>query len=321
MNRSNPFAKAKRTQAKLRLAIEGPSGSGKTMSALRLAKGLGGRVAVIDTERGSASLYDHVAEFDTIQLSPPFHPDRFIDLIRAAADNGYEVVIIDSLSHAWNGEGGMMDLTDAAKNSRAAGGNSWAAWAQTTPIQNRLVNAIIQAPLHVIVTLRTKVAWETQEDDRGRKKPVKIGLKPEQREGLEYEFTSVLDVGMGHYAEASKDRTGLFAGGPVVLTEEVGVRLREWLDGGASPEVTDPQPERSAPTREDILELFGALKKARESLNVDPAIFADAVNAAARADVIHEGRPNTAVITSEVLARLWPAIEDLPELCAARARS
>lgn len=226
------FQKAERKKAKLRLALCGPSGSGKTYSALQLAMGLGGKIALVDTEHHSASLYSDVCEFDVADITAPYSPDKYIAAIDHAAANGYEVLIIDSLSHAWAGEGGILDIKDAAeKASRSK--NGYAAWREVTPQHNKLVEKILAAPLHVIVTMRTKTAYEVQTDERGKSKPVKIGLAPVQRDGMEYEFTCVLDIDVeSHIATSSKDRTRIFDGKHIKLTPQIGSELRNWLESG-----------------------------------------------------------------------------------------
>lgn len=230
------FRKAERKQAKLRLAICGPSGSGKTYSALLIAHGLApeGRLALIDTERGSGELYAHLTHYDVAALDPPYTPNRYMELIAAAEQAKYDVLIIDSLSHAWSGEGGVLDLHDKATSANRSG-NSFAAWREVTPKHNALVNAVIGANLHVIVTMRTKTAYDLV-DDNGKKKPVKIGLAPVQRDGVEYEFTTVLDLAVdNHVASASKDRTRLFDGEHFVPSVATGEQLREWLLTGKDP--------------------------------------------------------------------------------------
>lgn len=220
------FRPATRNNAKLRLALCGPSGSGKTYSALRIAKGLGGRIALIDTERGSGELYSHLCAYDVAQIGPPYSPGRYIETVSAAEQAGYNVLIIDSLSHAWSGPGGVLEMQDnAAKALR----NSFAAWREVTPVHNKLVDALVQSSCHVIVTMRTKTAYEVQQES-GKAKVVKVGLAPVQREGLEYEFTVVLDLSIdGHIATGSKDRTGLFDGQHFVPDEGTGEMLRSWL--------------------------------------------------------------------------------------------
>lgn len=231
------FRKAERKQAKLRLALCGPSGSGKTYSALLIAQGLapGGKIALIDTERGSGELYADLTEYDVAPLEPPYTPARYIELIESAEEAGYDVLIIDSLSHAWTGEGGVLDMHDkAAAASRS--GNSFAAWREVTPQHNQLVDAILGANLHIITTMRTKTAYDLVDDGRGKKKPVKIGLAPVQRDGMEYEFTLVMDLSIeGHVATASKDRTRLFDGQHFVPQASTGEALRDWLGDGVDP--------------------------------------------------------------------------------------
>lgn len=226
------FQKAERKKAKLRLALCGPSGSGKTYGALQLAKGLGGKIAMIDTEHGSGELYADLCDYDVARLDAPFSPDRYIEMIQGAEAAGYDVLIVDSLSHAWTGEGGVLDLHDkAAAASRS--GNGFAAWREVTPKHNALVTAILTSGLHIITTMRTKTAYEIVENDKGRKEPRKIGLAPVQRDGMEYEFTVVLDLSVEkHIASASKDRTQLFNGRHMVLSPEVGSDLRDWLESG-----------------------------------------------------------------------------------------
>lgn len=226
------FKKAERKKAKLRLALMGPSGSGKTYSALRIAQGLGGSIAMIDTEAGSGELYANLTDYDVCPLSPPFTPEKFMGAIKDAEESGYNVLIIDSLSHAWAGEGGILDMHDtAAKSTRS--GNSYTAWREVTPAHNRLVEAILQSKCHIIVCMRTKTAYDLVDDGNGKKKPVKIGLAPVQRDGLEYEFTAVFDLSIeGHVATASKDRTSLYDGKHFVPTEKTGEGLLGWLNSG-----------------------------------------------------------------------------------------
>jgi AAA domain len=229
------FRKAERRQAKLRLALCGPSGSGKTYSALLLAQGLasGGKVALIDTERGSGELYADLAAYDVAPLAPPFTPARYIELIREA-EKAYDVLIIDSLSHAWVGDGGILDMHDKATAANRTG-NSFAAWREVTPVHNQLVDTILGAGLHVITTMRTKTAYDLV-DDNGKKKPIKVGLAPVQRDGMEYEFTLVMDLAIeGHVATATKDRTRLFDGQHFIPTPETGAALRQWLETGKDP--------------------------------------------------------------------------------------
>ncbi len=234
------FTKATRKQAKLRLALTGPSGSGKTYSALLMASGIGGKIAVVDTERSSASLYSHLAEFDALDLDPPYTPERFIEAVRAAEKAGYSVLILDSITHEWSGIGGCLELVDDIARSKYKG-NSWSAWNDITPRHRAFLDVLMQSPLHIIATMRSKTET-AQVEENGRKRVAKLGMKSEQRDGTEYEFTVVLDlVHDGHYATASKDRTGLFSGDPKPITTATGKTIIDWLNSG---EQLRPEPPK-----------------------------------------------------------------------------
>jgi hypothetical protein len=245
------FVKATRKKARLRLALTGPSGSGKTMAALMIAKGLGGRVAVLDTEHGSASLYADPINlpnglrfeppaFDALELTAPYSPERYIEAIKAAQAAGYDTLIIDSLTHEWSGSGGCLEINDTVAAAKFRG-NSWSAWNETTPRHRAFIDAMLQSSMHIIATGRSKTETAQTEGANGRKQVVKLGMKTEQRDGIEYEFTVVLDlIHAGHYANASKDRTGLFAGGePAPIDAYTGARLLAWLETGTEgPDLT-----------------------------------------------------------------------------------
>jgi hypothetical protein len=235
--------KAKRSAAKARLLITSPSGGGKTYGALLFAKGIGGRTVVIDTEEGSSDLYDTLHDFDVIDLKPPFTPERYIEAISAAEAAGYEVIIIDSVTHCWSGKGGCLELVDDIAKAQFRG-NTWSAFSVITPRWRAFVDAILRSKAHVICTGRSKTET-AQVEDGGRKKVAKLGMKLEARDGLEYEFTCVLDlIHDGHYATVSKDRTGLFSGDPKPITVETGRRLAEWL-ADAEPVAPPPAPTPS----------------------------------------------------------------------------
>lgn len=228
------FKKAERKKAFLKIGITGVSGSGKTYSALLLAQGLGGKIAMIDTENGSGELYSNLCDYDVAPMEAPFTPQKYVEYIKAAEEAGYNVLIIDSLSHAWSGEGGVLEMVDKV-SAASRSGNSFSAWKDITPAQNKMVNAILQSKMDIIVCMRSKQAYEIVENDRGKKAPVKIGLAPVQREGLEYEFTVMFDIAVEkHIATTSKDRTGLFASFCDVITPEVGRQIREWSESGAT---------------------------------------------------------------------------------------
>lgn len=227
--------KARRSATKLRLLLAGPSGSGKTWGALSIAKGMGGRTVVIDTEEGSSDLYDHLHEFDVLDLRPPFSPEAYIEAITAAEAAAYEVIIIDSVTHCWSGPGGCLELLEDVARAQFRG-NTWSAFSVITPRWRAFVDKILRSPAHVICCGRSKTET-AQVDDHGKKKVAKLGMKLEARDGLEFEFTVCLDIiHDGHYATVSKDRTGLFQGDPKPITAETGRRLAEWLAGGKAAE-------------------------------------------------------------------------------------
>lgn len=227
------FRKAQRKQAKLRLAITGPAGSGKTYSSLLLAFGLGGKIAMIDTENGSGDLYSSLGDYDICGLSAPYAPQRYLQLIREAEQAKYDIIIIDSLSHAWSGQGGLLDAQSRLTESKYRG-NSYAAWREITPIQNLLVDGLIASPCHIIATMRSKTEYVQAENERGRTEIRKVGLAPVQREGIDYEFGTVFDLSPNHLANVSKDRTGIFDGNVFEINQETGKTLRKWLDVGVS---------------------------------------------------------------------------------------
>lgn len=232
------FQKAMRKTAKLRLGLTGPSGSGKTWGALTIAKELGSKIACIDTEHGSASLYSDLCDFDVMELSAPYSPERYIAAIKEAEKTGYEILIIDSMTHEWNGAGGVLELLDEIARAKFKG-NTWSAWNEMTPRHRKFIDTILQSPMHIICTVRSKTET-AQVEENGRKKVAKLGMKSEQRDGIEYELSVVLDLTHdGHYAMASKDRTRLFAGDPKPISEETGRMLLNWLNSGAKIEV-DP---------------------------------------------------------------------------------
>lgn len=227
------FTRATRRQSRLRLALAGPAGSGKTFSALKIASTIAGDkpVAVIDTERGSASKYSTLYEFDVLELET-YHPQNYIDAIQAASDGGYGVLVIDSLSHAWMGKDGALELVDrAAKRSQS--GNSFGAWREVTPLHNALVDAMLRANLHVIVTLRSKQDYVQEKDDRGRTTVRKIGLAPVQRDGLEYEFDVYGDLDADNNLIIGKTRCPELQGAVIPKPgEPLAKTLLAWLGQG-----------------------------------------------------------------------------------------
>ena len=228
------FRKAERKRARLKIGFSAPSGAGKTYSALLVAYGLCGnweKIAVIDTENRSSELYSDLGSYSVECIEPPFTPKKYRDAIQEAVDTGFEVLIIDSLSHAWIGEGGLLEMKENIESSSKSK-NSYTAWRDVSPEHNRLVNAILQSDIDVIITTRAKTAYELSEDSNGKKVPKKIGLAPVFREGLEYELTVFFDLSQEHIATASKDRTKLFDGKHFVPTIETGKLLSDWRSGG-----------------------------------------------------------------------------------------
>lgn len=229
--------RATRKKAKARIGISGPSGSGKTYSALLLAFGLldgkeDPKVGVIDTEQHSAELYapdfDPLGGYWVIPLEPPFTPQKYIDALRTFEEENFDVVIIDSLSHAWAGTGGLLDQHGKIVDS---GINPFTAWREITPQHNTLVEAMLQSPCHIIATLRAKTEYVIQETD-GKKTVVKVGMGPVQRDGMEYEFTTFFELSHNHTCKATKDRTGLFDNQVFVITTETGKVIRDYLNTG-----------------------------------------------------------------------------------------
>lgn len=225
--------KAERKKAKLRLGIAAPSGAGKTYGALLLAFGLGGKVGLIDTEHGSGDLYAHLGDYDIISIEAPYTVSKYLQAIKAFEQAGYSTIIIDSLSHAWAGDGGLLDKQGKIADSGKA--NGFAAWRTITPEHNALVEAMLRSPCHIIATMRAKQEYVLETNDKGKQTPRKVGLAPVQRDGMEYEFTVMLDIDMNHVASASKDRTGLFDGRFFKVSQETGAELLAWLETGAEP--------------------------------------------------------------------------------------
>lgn len=221
--------KAERKKAKLRLGISGPSGSGKTWSALEIAKGMGGKIGMIDTEAGRGELYGNDFDYDIIRLEAPYSPERYIQAMKEFEKAGYDILIIDSLSHAWVGEGGVLSIVDKAGTNSFTQG-----WKVATPKQNALVDALITSKMHIITTLRVKTDYAMDKNAQGKTVPTKVGLAPVQRDGLEYEFTVFMDISnQEHIAHVTKDNTKLFDQQYVKPSPEMGAKLMEWLNTGS----------------------------------------------------------------------------------------
>lgn len=230
--------KATRQKAKIRLGLSAVAGGGKTMSALKIAKGLCGdwtKIAMIDTENGSGDLYCHLGDYNVLSLQAPYSPEKYIEAIDACEQAGMEVIIIDSITHEWDGKGGCLEIVDQLAQASTSK-NSYIAWGKVTPRHQAFVDKILQSKCHIITTVRRKQDYEMSKDSNGKLKVEKAGLKEITREGFEYELTVNLELDHGHFATASKDRTGLFSGKPeFVPTEETGRMIAEWCENGVDP--------------------------------------------------------------------------------------
>jgi len=222
--------KASRHQVKIKLGFAGPAGSGKTMSSLLTAYGLcndWNKILLIDTENGSGELYSNLGEYNVITLTPPFTPESYIEAIKDAESAGMEVIIVDSVSHEWEGKGGILETHSNMT------GNSFTNWGKVTPRHNKFVEAILQSKCHVICTLRTKTDYVLVEKN-GKQVPEKVGLKAITREGWEYDLTVVFDLDMKQQATTSKDRTNMFMNKPQFLpSAETGKQILKWCQTGS----------------------------------------------------------------------------------------
>ncbi|QEK52818.1 AAA family ATPase [Pedobacter aquae] len=218
--------KAERKRAKIKMALQGSAGSGKTFSALLIAHGIStdwSKIVVIDLENNSADLYSHFGHYNVLPLEQPYSPEKCIQALELCEQAGMEVIIIDGLTPCWE------YLLDLHANMS---GNSFTNWSKITPRQNALVNKILSIQSHVISTIRVKQDYVLNNKD-GKIVPEKVGLKAIQRDGLDYEFTIVLDIDNKHHAVASKDRTTLFMGKPeFTISRKTGEDILKWCNEG-----------------------------------------------------------------------------------------
>lgn len=246
------FRPAERKRAFLKIGIFGPAGSGKTASSLLIAYGITkdwSKIGLVDTENGSGELYAGatiggvtIGQYQVARISHPFEPVKYITAINHAVKAGLQVLILDSISHAWAGEGGLLDLQGKVTSKV---GNSYTAWREVTPLHNRFVESMLQSRIHLIATLRAKQEYVLEQNDKGKMAPRKVGLAPIQRDGMEYEFTTVFSIGGDHIAIAEKDRTNLFDGKYFTPGPETGEVFKAWLE--AAPPAAAPA-EAPAPT-------------------------------------------------------------------------
>lgn len=277
---ANPFQPAIKARLKARVALDGPTGSGKTWTALKWATVLAGpdgdkrrengmaKIAMVDTERRSARLYAPHFTFDTMDFDPPYEVDRLLGLLRAAESAGYAAMVLDSWTHFWEGEGGVLDEVDAA--GKRAGGNSYAGWKHGTPLQRHMVDTILGLDMHVIVTMRSKMEYVLVEytDSKGSKKsrPEKVGMAPVQRAGVEYEFQIVGDLDLDHRITISKSRCDVLADKVIQphRESEAAEQFIAWLNDG------EPPPPVAA--EEDVVAFLAGVKE-------QPPGVKDAMNA------------------------------------------
>lgn len=256
------FSQANREKSSIRIGIMGPTFSGKTYSALLLARGLvgeNGRIALVDCEGGEANLYADVTPFDSLTLEPPYTPEKFIEAIEAAEAAGYGAVILDTISHEWAGDGGILDDQLSIENKDPK--RRWSCWDDLTPRHNRFLNMIIRSPMHIISTMRMKMKYTVDSVD-GRSSPRKVGLGPIQRENVEYEFSVLIEMDESHAATIVKDRSKVLGDVGDVFTPsvEMGNALRVWRESGVDiiPKEKKPEPTpvvKTAKTTYDELQV------------------------------------------------------------------
>ena len=262
--------KATRQKAKIRLGLSAPAGGGKTLSALLIASGMTSwdKIALIDTENGSGDLYSHLGEYNVLSLDAPYTPERYVEAIQQCEKAGMEVIIIDSITHEWDGKGGILEIHSSMT------GNSFTNWASITPRHQKFINAILSSPCHIITTVRRKQDYEMTKDGNGKIKVEKVGLKEITREGFEYELTVNLELDIKHNAKSSKDRTGLFMDQPeFVPSVATGKLILDWCNSGSEP--IDNRPLMTDDAMIKILDRIKAgeielYEKSRAHFNVRP---------------------------------------------------
>lgn len=247
------LVKAQKKKVKLKLGMSGASGFGKTYGALKLAKGICGdwsKIALIDTENGSGSLYSDLGEYNTIDLKAPYSPERYIEAIKTCEEAGIEVIICDSITHEWDGEGGCLEINEQL-------GGRFTDWAKTMPRHKKFINAILQTNCHFITTVRRKQDYEIVKEGN-RTKVQKVGTKEITKEGFEYELTVNFEITNDkHLVNASKDRTGLFMNKPeFIVTEETGKLLIDWANAGVDEKEYLLKSINDAKNREEAISIY-----------------------------------------------------------------
>lgn len=263
---------SERKKAKIKMALQGSAGSGKTYSSLLLAQGLTNgdfsKIAIIDTENGSADLYAHLGNYNVLTLTPPFTPDNYIKAIDVCEKAGIEVIILDSISQCWDY---LLDYHSSLA------GNSFTNWAKITPLQKAFTDKILQSDAHIIATMRTKQDYVLNQKD-GKYIPEKVGLKAVQKDGLDYEFTIVFDVDIKHFAVSSKDRTGLFMGKPeFIINSATGRKILEWCNSGTN--LQDAREKiKNTKNLDELKVLYNQYSNWRELLEYDFKVQKDTIN-------------------------------------------
>jgi len=255
--------KVTRRKAKIRLGLSAVSGGGKTYSALLIAFGIcndWSKIAIIDTENSSADLYAHLGNYNVLPLTAPFTPEKYSDAINQCEKEGMEVVIIDSITHEWEGKGGCLEIVESL-------GGRYQDWAKVTPRHQQFIQSILQSSCHIITTVRRKQDYEMIKDASGKVKVEKAGLKEITREGFEYELTVNLEMDIRHHAVASKDRTGLFMGKPEFTpSAETGKAIAKWCDEGEAvlnltKNIDWDEKLKKCESQKELVELYNRYKK------------------------------------------------------------
>lgn len=273
--------KAVRERVWLKIVGMGPAGSGKTYGMIGVALGIAstpGKVLVVDTENGSASYYADKFSFDVVDLHAPFTSQKYMDVLQEAVRLGYEVIVFDSLSHEWAAAGGVLDKKGDLDRMK---GEKWGNWQDAKKPHSIFKEAWLQAPIHVLATMRSKMEYVLELNEKGKQVPRKVGLAPIQDGDSEYEFGVAFEIDRdSHLATASKDRTGLFDGRSFILNEAIGRELLAWRNTGAT---AAPTPQtiglaQPAETLEQIaVNVAAAIQAAPKAVSAAVEEFVDAI--------------------------------------------
>jgi len=318
------FKLAQRAKVFLRMAISGPSGSGKTYTSLmygRAVAGMGGKIALVDTENERASYYAEVDAFRgnsgetfyNIIIEPPYTVAKYLAAIEAAEKAKFDVLILDSITHEWQGSGGVLETKNEL--DLRPGTNQWTNWARPTKEHNRFLAAMVSAKIHLICTMRSKEKYELVKNEKGQAVPVKLGMGPEQRPGTGYEFAVWLDMAMDHSAKVEKDITQIYAAKPDGIfkpTAEEAANLGAWLQQGIPLEqiersVVSPAPGATQLT--SVLPGWGD-EKAEQTAQTQRAAAAKGIPASGEKlrEVLFACRAAGKMLNEELRVREWSGI-------------